>query len=71
MSPMPGAFAVVLLLIAIIAAVASIRDVIRERKSERERLKLMEEALDRDIRRAFKEARRMGLLDKFTTGEKQ
>ncbi len=70
MSPLPGAFAVVLLLFAIIAAVASIRDVIRERKAERERLKLMEESLDRDRRRAFKEAKRIGLLDNFNTGEK-
>jgi hypothetical protein len=50
MSTIPGAFAVILLLIAILAAVLSIIDVLRTRK------------FDRDIRRAFKEAKRLGLI---------
>ena len=48
----PGAFAVVLLLFAIVAAVLVIVDAVRARR------------LDRDIRKAFKEAKRLGLLDK-------
>jgi hypothetical protein len=53
MSPIPGAFAVVLSLFAIVAAVVAIRDVIRNRR------------LDRDIRKAFREAERLGLREKW------
>jgi hypothetical protein len=51
-SPFPGAWAVTLLIFAIIASVLSIVHEVRNRR------------FDRDIRRAFKEAKRLGLLEK-------
>ncbi len=53
MSPYPGAAFVVLLLFALFAAVVAIRDVIRNRR------------LDRDIRKAFKEAEKLGWLEEW------
>jgi hypothetical protein len=49
-SPVPGAFACLLLLFALIASVICVRDVIRERR------------FDRDISIAREEAKRRGLL---------